>query len=94
MMLTPLVYIEYTRKVCVRLHEPLHTNGMVFIYLPATSYAAMSLLDSLNFAGSRNQKQSVVRRLFQYVSPTPFTAPWGKYGVIAGAKVRIIFGIN
>ena len=88
MMLTPSVYYECTRKVCVRLHEPRHTHGMVFIYLPVTSYAAMSLTENLSFAGSRIQKQSVVRRLFQYVSPTPFTAPWGKYGVIAGAKLR------
>ena len=27
-MLTPLVYIYSTRKVCLRLHEPLHTTGV------------------------------------------------------------------
>ena len=67
-----------------------HTNGSV--YIPTRSiHSALFLTKSLNFLGSNDQKQSVVRRRFQNVRPTPSLATQGSYGANSGAKVIIIF---
>ena len=63
-----------------------HTNGSV--YIPTRSiHSAMFLKCTLNFSGSRDQKQSVVRRRFQNVRPTPSLATQGSYGANSAAKV-------
>ena len=67
-MLTPLVYL-HPLSVLEDFH-PLHTNGKV-LYLPVASNSAMFLIMGLNFLGSNDQKQSVVRRCSNKFLPTP-----------------------
>ena len=56
-MLTP---VYYTRKVCLRLGEPPHTNGKCIPPVASNLLCLWSV--RLNFLGSNDQKQSVVRR--------------------------------
>lgn len=65
----PLVYC-YVFKACLRLHEPPHADGTVFIYLPAVPTSAMSLFTGLNFSGSKGQSQSVSKHFSLCSAPS------------------------
>ena len=63
--------IDCTRKVCLRLHEPLHTTGKQ--YIPTRGISSALSLDCRFWISQvqRNQIQSVVRRRISTILPTP-----------------------
>jgi len=74
MTLTPKVNI-CTRKVCLRLMKPLHTNGTVITF-PKHLLCNVLGDHGLNFLRSNDQKQGVVNAVPICLAHT-FTAPTG-----------------